>query len=109
MPDMRFLHPEIVWRLVALLAAAMLLRAVSRRRLGLAATTRWSFERSSRASLLRRVPAVVFLAGLVLLGCALMEPVLPLAEGEIRSHVVAGHWSTGRCPTIVNRKSPFTP
>jgi len=85
MNGIRFLHPEIAWWLAGLLAAAIALRVFSRRRVGLATTTTWVFERSHRASLVRRVPAIVFLAGLLLLGGALMDPVLPLAEREVRS------------------------
>jgi Ca-activated chloride channel family protein len=44
------------------------------------------FDRAYRASLLRRAPAAVILTGLLLLGCALMDPVLPFAETEVRSH-----------------------
>jgi Ca-activated chloride channel family protein len=82
---MRFLHPEAAWWMVALFAAAVAGRVLARRRLGVATTSAWMFDRMSRASLLRRVPAAVFLAGVLLLGCALMQPVLPLAETETRS------------------------
>jgi Ca-activated chloride channel family protein len=84
-PRLHFLHPEIAWWLVAALAVAMAVRVVARRRLGIASTTTWAFDRGQRASLLRRAPAAVFLAGLVLLGGALMDPVLPFAETEVQS------------------------
>ena len=83
---MRFLHPGVAWWLVALAAAMIAARLARRRRLGVATTSPWLFEPAYRASLLRRLPAAAFLAGLVLLGCALMDPVLPLAETEVRSH-----------------------
>jgi Ca-activated chloride channel family protein len=82
----RFLHPEIAWWFVALFAATIVLRAAVRRRLGVATTSAWVFDRIYRASLLRRLPAAAFLAGLLLLACASMDPVLPFAETEVRSH-----------------------
>jgi Ca-activated chloride channel homolog len=83
---MRFLHPEIAWWLVALFAATIVVRVAARRRLGVATASPWVFDRAYRASLLRRAPAAVILTGLLLLGCALMDPVLPFAETEVRSH-----------------------
>jgi Ca-activated chloride channel homolog len=83
---MRFLHPEIAWWLVALLAVAFVARVAARRRLGVATTSPWVFERTYRASIVRCVPAAVILTGLLLVGCALMDPVLPFAETEVRSH-----------------------
>jgi Ca-activated chloride channel family protein len=83
---MRFLHPEIAWWFVALFAATIVVRAAVRRRLGVATTSAWVFDRIYRASLLRRLPAAAFLAGLLLLACASMDPVLPFAETEVRSH-----------------------
>jgi Ca-activated chloride channel homolog len=83
---MRFLHPEIAWWFVALFAATIVVRAAVRRRLGVATTSAWVFDRMYRASLLRRLPAAAFLAGLLLLACASMDPVLPFAETEVRSH-----------------------
>jgi Ca-activated chloride channel family protein len=81
----RFLHPGFAWWLLALAVAAMGVRVARLRGLGLATTSPWVFEPAYRASLLRRLPAAAFLAGLLLLGCALMDPVLPLAETEVRS------------------------
>ena len=83
---MRFLHPEIAWWFVALFAATIVVRAAVRRRLGVATTSAWVFDRMYRASLLRRLPAAAFLAGLLLLACASMDPVLPFAATEVRSH-----------------------
>ena len=83
---MRFLHPEIAWWLVALLAATFVARAAARRRLGVATTSPWVFDRTYRASIVRHAPAAVILTGMLLLGCALMDPVLPFAETEVRSH-----------------------
>lgn len=83
---MRFLHPEIAWWLVALLALTVVVRLVVRRRLGVATSMPWIFEARYRATLLRRVPAAAFLAGLVLLGAAAMDPVVPFAESRTQSH-----------------------
>ena len=83
---MRFLNPAVAWWFVALLAATILIRAAARRRLGVAATSTWVFDRAYRASIFRRLPAAVFLAAMVLLCCALMDPVLPVAETDVQSH-----------------------
>lgn len=83
---MRFLHPGFAWWFLALAAVTMGARVARRRRLGVATTSPWVFAPAYRASILRRLPAAAFLAGLVLLGCAIMDPVLPLAETEVRSH-----------------------
>ena len=83
---MRFLHPEIAWWFVALFAAAIAVRLAVRRRLGVATTSAWVFDRMYRASLLRRVPAAAFLAGLLLLACASMDPVVPFAQTQVQSH-----------------------
>src|SRR4029453_16111065 len=83
---MRFLHPEMAWWLVALLATTFVARVAARRRRGVATTPPWVFDRTYRASIVRHAPAAVILMGLLLLGCALMDPVLPFAETEVRSH-----------------------
>lgn len=82
---MRFLHPGFAWWFLALIALAVGGGIARRRKLGVATTSPWLFAPAYRASLFRRLPAAAFLAGLVLLGCALMDPVLPLAETEVRS------------------------
>jgi Ca-activated chloride channel homolog len=81
---MRFLHPQLGWWLLAAFAAVVLLRWRGRRRFAAAATLRW-IDRSSRASILRRLPFVTLVVALVLTACALMDPVLPYSESEIRS------------------------
>jgi Ca-activated chloride channel homolog len=82
---MRFLHPEVAWWFAAAVAAAGVVRLWRDRRLGLATSTAWVFDRLYRASALRRIPALALGAGLLLLGCALMDPVVPLAETDVRS------------------------
>lgn len=83
---MRFLHPEVAWWFVALFAMTIAIRAAVRRRLGVATTSAWVFDPRYRASLLRRLPAAVFLIGLLLVACAAMDPVVPFAETEVQSH-----------------------
>lgn len=83
---MRFLHPETAWWFAALLAVGIALRALARRRLGLATASPWVFDPRYRASLVRRAPALIFLIALSLLGCALMDPVVPFAETDVQSH-----------------------
>lgn len=82
---MRFLHPSFAWWIAAAAAAIVLVRLTRRRRFGVATTSPWVFDPAYGASLLRRVPVAMFVLALMLLGCALMEPVLPLAETEVRS------------------------
>lgn len=82
---MRFLHPELAWWLLAALAAAGVVRWRGRRRFAASATVRWLAAPVYRASILRRLPAGLLVIGLLLIGCALMEPVLPYSRSEIRS------------------------
>ncbi len=82
---MRFLHPATVWPLAALLVAAVAMRIVLLRRSGVATTAVWAMASRYRASLLRRLPATALLAALVLLGCAMLDPVVPLAETDVQS------------------------
>lgn len=82
---MRFLHPELGWVFIGALMAAIGVRLFSRRALGLAITTAWAFDRRYRASIVRRAPVLVCVAALLLLGCALMDPVVPLTETDVRS------------------------
>src|SRR5439155_16792193 len=49
-----------------------------------ATTLRW-IDRSSRASIFRRIPFLTLLIALALTACALMDPVLPFAESQIQS------------------------
>jgi Ca-activated chloride channel family protein len=83
---MRFLHPSIAWWFLVLAAVVLILRLLRRRRLGLATSSARIFEPAYRASLLRRSPLAVFALALVLLGAALMDPVLPFAQTQVRSH-----------------------
>jgi Ca-activated chloride channel homolog len=82
---MRFLHPELAWGVVALFAVAATARVLMRRRLGVATTSTWAFGHRYRVSPVRRAPAAILLAALALLGVGLMDPVVPLAEHDVRS------------------------
>ena len=82
---MRFLHPELAWWILAALAGLSVLRWRMKRRFVAAATVRWLAARQYRASWLRRLPFAVLAIGVLLLGCALMEPVLPYSQTEITS------------------------
>jgi len=82
---MRFLHPEYGWWLLAAFAAAGALRWRMRRRFLASTTVRWLAAPAYRASPLRRLPLAVLASALLLLGGALMQPVLPYAQAEIRS------------------------
>jgi Ca-activated chloride channel family protein len=82
---MRFLHPEYAWPIAATLLALLVLRWRVRRRFIASTTVRWLAAPPYRASVLRRLPAAVLFAGLILIGGALMDPVLPYSESAITS------------------------
>lgn len=82
---MRFLHVEIGWLFAILVVVAVAIRYVLRRPLGLATTTVWSFDRLYRASVFRPAPLALCLLALLLLGGALMDPVIPLRETDVQS------------------------
>ena len=83
--EMRFLHPEFGLWLLAALAALGVLRWRMKRRFVAVTTVRWLAARQYRASWLRRLPFAVLVIAVLLLGCALMEPVLPYSQTEITS------------------------
>src|SRR5204862_1641179 len=83
--DMRFLHPEFGWWMLAALLAVGVLRWRVRRRFVASTTVRWLAAPRYRASWIRRLPRAVLAIAVVLLGCALMEPVLPYSQAEITS------------------------
>jgi Ca-activated chloride channel homolog len=82
---MRFLHPEWGWWMLAALAALSVLRWRVKRRFVASTTVRWLSAPRYRASWLRRLPLAVLATGVLLLGGALMEPVLPYSQAEITS------------------------
>ncbi len=82
---MRFLRPDYGWWLLGAMAVLLVIRWRGRRRYAASTTVGW-IDRASRASPLRRVPFVALAAALALAGLGLMEPVLPFAESEVKSH-----------------------
>jgi Ca-activated chloride channel homolog len=82
---MRFLHPEFGWWMLAALATLGLLRWRVKRSFVASTMVRWLAAPPYRASWLRRLPRAVLAIAIVLLGCALMDPVLPYAQTEITS------------------------
>jgi Ca-activated chloride channel family protein len=82
---MRFLRPEIgVWLLTAIVLGGLLRSAFSRR-FAASTTVRWLADPSYRASWVRRLPLLLLVAALVLIVAALMEPVIPYSQSEVRS------------------------
>ena len=82
---MRFLRPDYGWWLAGAMAVLLVARWRGRRRYAASTTVGW-VDRASRASPLRRLPFVALAAALTLAGLGLMEPVLPFAESEVKSH-----------------------
>ena len=82
---MRFLHPEYGALLAVAVAAVVVLRWRLRRRYVASTTVRWLLAPKYRSSILRRAPAAVLAAALLLLGAALMQPVLTYSQSEITS------------------------
>src|SRR5919201_4440485 len=82
---MRFLHPEFGWIVLAAVAAVALLRWRLRRRFVASNTVRWLASPQYRASIVRRLPAAILVVALLLVGAAVMQPVLPYSQAEITS------------------------
>jgi Ca-activated chloride channel family protein len=82
---MRFLRPDLAWWFVGALLVVVLVRWRVRRRLAVAVTTPWIFSRRYRASPFRRLPTLLLVISLALIGIALLDPVLPYAESRIHS------------------------
>lgn len=82
---MRFLRPDYGWWLLGALALLLVIRWMGRRRYAASTTVGW-IDGASRASMLRRLPFVALAAALALAGLGFMEPVLPFAESEVKSH-----------------------
>jgi Ca-activated chloride channel homolog len=82
---MRFLHPEYGWWMVGAMVTALVLRWGLRRRFVASTTVRWLAAAVYRASVFRRVPLALLEITLILVGVALMQPVLPYAQAEITS------------------------
>src|SRR5207247_1473896 len=76
--------PQLAWWLLAAFVAVVLVRWRGRRQFVAATTLRW-IDRSSRASIFRRLPFLTLVTALALTACALMDPVLPYSESQIQS------------------------
>jgi Ca-activated chloride channel family protein len=82
---MTFLRPELGWWLLGALACAIVLQWRLRRRYAASATVRWLHARVYQASVLRRLPLAIAFAAIVLIGFALMQPVLPFSQADVQS------------------------
>jgi len=82
---MRFLRLDLAWWIVAALVAVGVVRWRVRRTFAASTTVRWLSAPKYRASILRGLPTAVLVAALILIGCALMDPVLPYAQSTISS------------------------
>ena len=82
---MRFLHPEYAWWIGGALLAVGLAHWRLRRKYAASTTVRYLAGRGYRASAIRRLPFVLLVGALALVGAALMEPVIPFSQGEVQS------------------------
>src|SRR5262245_17530694 len=82
---MRFLHPEYGAALLAVVAAVAVLRWRLRRRFVASTTVRWLSAPKYRTSVLRRLPVAILATAMLLVGAALMQPVLPYSQAQITS------------------------
>ena len=86
MTTVRFLHPEIAWWVLGAVAVCLAIRWWRRRRRYLASTTiDWVAGAGYGPSPLRRLPTAFVVLALLLIGGALMDPVLPYADAEVSS------------------------
>ena len=85
---MRFLQPEIGFGMTMAFLVLAVLRWRLLRRFAASTIVRWLSARTYRASDIRRLPFALFVVGLALAGCALMDPVLPYAQAEVQSRGV---------------------
>ena len=86
MTTVRFLHPEIGWWIAAVFAICLAIRVWRPRRRFLASTAVDRLPRADYApSFLRRLPSAIVALALLLIGGALMDPVLPYADAEVSS------------------------
>ena len=83
--DLLFLEPAFAWMLPALLVVAAVWRRLRRRHFVASTIVRWLLPVLRRPSPLRRLPAVLVVAGMALISVALTEPVIPFAESQVES------------------------
>jgi Ca-activated chloride channel family protein len=82
---MRFLLPSAGWFMAAAIVMLAVLKAALHTRFAAATTLRWLSVSRYRASLVRRLPFVFVVAALVLIGIALMRPVIPYSQATVES------------------------
>src|SRR5205809_18506 len=109
---MRFLHPELGWWMLGALAALGVLRWRVKRRFVASTAIGWRGSSEYRAWWLRRLPLAVLTIAVLLLGCALMEPVLPYSQTVITSRgldiVIALDLSSSMLETMGRVRPPRT-
>lgn len=82
---MRFLRADLASWLIGALAIAAIVRWRAGRRFAASSTVRWMRARQYRASIVRRLPIALLIGSLVLVGLALMEPVIPFTQADVES------------------------
>lgn len=82
---MRFLHPEMGWWALAILAAIVLLKWRVRWRFAAFVSILPKGRLPRRAAALRRAPFAILALAAALTGLALMDPVIPYSQADIQS------------------------
>lgn len=82
---MQFLRLDLAWWLGGALLAVVAVRWRTRPRFAASTTVRWLDAPRYRASFARRLPVGILVVGLVLVACALMQPVLPYTQADVTS------------------------
>lgn len=82
---LEFLRPELLWALPAMALAWAIHRLLRRPDYVATTTLRWLQPLSGRPSPLRRLPVLLLVLSMVLIVLAMMDPVLPLSEREVKS------------------------
>src|SRR5438445_1113062 len=83
--EMRFLHPEYAWWLLAALGMVALLKWRVRWRFAAFTSVLQGRRFPHRASLFRRLPFGVLALAAALAGLALMQPVIPYSQADLSS------------------------
>jgi Ca-activated chloride channel family protein len=81
----RFLQPEIAWWLLAAFAAVVLVKWLVRWRFAASTVVRTLHERGYAASRVRRLPFVFLALAILFISLAMMQPVLPYSQSDVRS------------------------
>lgn len=82
---MRFLQPGLAWWLFGAIAIVALLRWRMAGRFAASTTVSRLAASAYRASIVRRLPLLILALSLALVALALMDPVLPSSDTEVRS------------------------